>query len=78
MKFEKVLNEKVKPGHERLAVAAGGSATGGKVEKYLHKLDNEGVTSKLKKSAKKKGLTGKDAEAYKWAVLHKMMKGHFD
>lgn len=78
MKFNKALNEEVKPGHKRLAVAASGDATGGKVKSYLHKLDSEGVTSKLKKGAKKKGLTGEKAEAYKWAVLHKMMKGHFN
>jgi hypothetical protein len=76
MLFDKVLNEA--EGHKCLAIAAGGNATGGKVKTYLHKLDGEGVTSKLKKSAKKKGLTGKKAEAYKWAVLHKMMKGHFN
>jgi len=77
MKFITILNEEVKPGHKRLAVATSGNATGTKVKNYLHKLDANGTTKDLKKSAKKKGLNSKDAEAYKWAVLHKMMKGHF-
>lgn len=78
MKFQHVLNEKTKPGHKRLASAAGGSATASKVDNYLDKLDKEGVVDDIKRQAKKKGLTGDRAEAYKWAVLHKRMKGHFD
>ena len=81
MKFEQVLLEKVKRaklGHKRLAKAAGGDATPGKVDKYLDKVDKQGTTDKLEKQARKKGLKGKNADAYKWAVLHKMMKGHFN
>ncbi len=77
MKFIEILNELVKPGHKRLASSAGGNATGKKVDDYLSKLDNSGETAKIKKAAKKKGLRGRAAEAYKWAVLHKRMKGHF-
>jgi len=69
MKFNKALNEEVKPGHKRLAIAASGSATGTKVKNYLHKLDVFGATKDLKKSAKKNGLKSKDVEAYKWAVF---------
>lgn len=69
------MEEEVKAGYKRLAKADGGTPT--KVKNYLHKLDKEGDTDEIEKSAKKKGLSGKDAEAYKWAVLHKRMKGHF-
>lgn len=77
MKWLEALNEKVKDGHRRLSKAAGGSATPTKVDNYLDKLDKEGDTAEIMKSAKKKGLTGEKAEAYKWSVLHKRMKGHF-
>ncbi len=76
MTFDDALNEKL--GHERLASAAGGDATEKKVDTYLTKLDRQGFTNQLEKQAKKKGLKGKRAEAYKWAVLHKRMKGHFN
>lgn len=78
MTFQQVLNEKIKPGYERLASAAGGKATGEKVKTYLQKLDKEGVSDDLEKQAKKKGLKGKRAEAYKWSVLHKRIGGHFN
>jgi hypothetical protein len=77
VKFIEALEEKVKDGHKRLASAAGGSATPKKVDNYLDKLDKEGDVDDLEKQAKKKGLSGKKAKAYKWAVLHRRMKGHF-
>jgi hypothetical protein len=78
MKFKQALNEKVKDGHKRLASATGGSATPLKIDNYLTKIDKEGKVKKIEKQIKKKGLKGKSADAYKWSVLHKMMKGHFD
>lgn len=74
----KNITEKVKDGHKRLASAAGGSATPKKVDNYMDKLEKEGDVDDIKKQIKKKGLTGKAAERYKWAVLHKRMKGHFN
>lgn len=77
MTFDQALNE-TKKGYKSLATAAGGSATPAKVNKYLDKIDDSGKTNELEKAAKKKGLKGKKADAYKWAVIHKMMKGHFN
>ena len=77
MKFNDIL-EKVQSGHRRLASAAGGSATPVKVDNYLDKLDKDGSMGDIEKQIKKKGLSGERAAAYKWAVLHKRMKGHFN
>ena len=77
MKFNRVLEE-VKPGHKALATSVGGSATPKKVDNYLSKLDKEGVSDKIDKEIRKKGLTGKRADAYKWGTMRKIMKGHFN
>lgn len=77
MKFEIIL-EKVKDGHKRLASAAGGEASGSKVKNYMEKLEKEGKIKEIEAQAKKKGLSGDKLEKYKWAVVHKMLKGHFD
>jgi hypothetical protein len=78
MNFKDALNEKIKAGHKRLASATGGNSTPSKIKNYLTKLDKKGKIKNIEKKIKEKGLTGKEAKAYKWAVLHKMMKGHFE
>jgi len=77
-KGQKSIAEKVQSGHKRLATATGGSATGKKVDNYLSKLDKDGSIDDIEKQIKKKGLTGERAAAYKWSILHKRMRGHFN
>lgn len=78
MEFDLALKESVKAGYKRLATATKGSSSPAKVKNYLNKLDKEGEKKKIEKEIKKKGLTGKHAEAYEWAIKHKMLKGHFN
>ena len=77
MKFDQIL-EKVKDGHKRLASAVGSDASGTKVKNYMDKLEKEGKIKEIVAQGKKKGLSGEKLEKYKWGVIHKMLKGHFD
>jgi hypothetical protein len=77
MKFTEILEEEKYSGYEgmstRLFNDTGKKISPKKIKKYLNKIDKTKEIKDLNKRAEKIG----NSDAYKYAVIYRIVKGHF-